>query len=344
MPATKDHVLAIARAELGYRESGSNRTKYGAWYGMNGVAWCAIWVSWVADRANAEDIIPRHAYTPAGAAWFMKHGRYSRTPRRGDIAYFEFPGMHRISHVGIVEAVHRDGSVTTLEGNTNFAGSRTGGQVMRKRRPRSLVAGYGHPDYSTSAQMVAYRRKVAAAAKASMLAKARAAAAAKAKAAKARAAAALETKRRKAAAAAAAAALAAIAAGGTAVITNDPGVSPQPTPTTSAASVPSGSLTASPTPAPTTARPTPRPTVTKKPAVKPRPVLTRTLTYTKGRPLMVGGDVGRVQVLVGAKLDREYGPATKRHVATWQRKHHLKVDGEFGKASAIRAGWRWVPR
>src|SRR5689334_21606820 len=108
MTATKDHVLAIARSQLGYRESGSNHTRYGRWYGLDGVAWCAIFISWVADRANAEDIIPRHAYTPAGAAWFVKHGRWSQAAHRGDIVYYEFPGMHRISHVGIVEAVHRD--------------------------------------------------------------------------------------------------------------------------------------------------------------------------------------------------------------------------------------------
>ncbi|WP_158548801.1 peptidoglycan-binding protein [Blastococcus sp. TF02A-26] len=152
-------VLDVARAELGTAESpiGSNRVKYNAWfYGreVSGDAypWCAVFVSWVAITAGASALIPRHAYTPAGADWFRQRGAWGSTPRVGAIVFYEWPGMGRISHVGIVETVHPDGSWTAIEGNTDAAGSRTGGQVMRQRR-RSVGArgGFGYPAYAAAA-------------------------------------------------------------------------------------------------------------------------------------------------------------------------------------------------
>ena len=40
--------LVVARRNLGVRESppGSNRTPFGAWFGEDGVPWCAIFVSY----------------------------------------------------------------------------------------------------------------------------------------------------------------------------------------------------------------------------------------------------------------------------------------------------------
>lgn len=42
-----DDVLALAASDDGYAETpaGSNRTKYGAWYGLDGNPWCAMAVS-----------------------------------------------------------------------------------------------------------------------------------------------------------------------------------------------------------------------------------------------------------------------------------------------------------
>ncbi len=40
--------IQIAKAEIGYAESpsGSNLNKFGKWYGMDGVQWCAIFISY----------------------------------------------------------------------------------------------------------------------------------------------------------------------------------------------------------------------------------------------------------------------------------------------------------
>jgi surface antigen len=149
--ATAARVLQVARSQIGYTEGRNDDTKYGRWYGMNNAPWCAIFVSWVASMAGASKIIPKHAYTPAGAQWFKDRGRWGTKPRVGAIVYFNFPGdgVNRISHVGIVEAVKADGSIVTIEGNTNAAGDRLGAGVFRKIRKVGIV-GYGYPKYDTA--------------------------------------------------------------------------------------------------------------------------------------------------------------------------------------------------
>ena len=155
---TKEHLLSVARSQIGVKEEprGSNNVKYNTWYyghpvsGTN-YAWCAVGVSWVAAVAHATDIIPKHAYTPSGVNWFKAHGRFGKTPHVGSIVYYQFPGFDRVSHCGIVEVVHADGSWTAIEFNTDDAGSRTGGQVMRKRRYSvGSLGGFGNPAYAPS--------------------------------------------------------------------------------------------------------------------------------------------------------------------------------------------------
>lgn len=147
---TATDVLRVAAREIGVSEypPGSNRVKYTTWYGMGPVAWCAIFASWVAAQAGATSIIPRHAYTPSGAAWFKNAGQWYTSPKVGDLVYYTWPNMGRISHVGFVEAVHAGGLITTIEGNTDSAGGRTGGRVMRQSRSRYMT-GYGRPKYGT---------------------------------------------------------------------------------------------------------------------------------------------------------------------------------------------------
>lgn len=151
MSRTAADVLSVARSQLGYQEASGNRTKYGAWYGLDGNAWCAMFVSWCAYKAGCAEIIPKHAYTPSGAQWFRDKGQWHSSPKVGDVVYYEWPGMGRISHVGFVESVRSDGSIVALEGNTNPGGaSRTGGGVYRVVR-RSYIAGYGRPKYAAPA-------------------------------------------------------------------------------------------------------------------------------------------------------------------------------------------------
>ena len=52
--ATADKLLSIAAGELGTVEApaGSNRTKYGKWYGLDGEPWCMMFVQWCFAQAG----------------------------------------------------------------------------------------------------------------------------------------------------------------------------------------------------------------------------------------------------------------------------------------------------
>lgn len=150
-------ILNYARTQLGVHEDppGSNNVVYNTWYYGRRVSgasypWCAVGVSYVADQvgAIAAGIIPRHAYTPSGAAWFKARNQWHSSPRVGDIVYYNIGGLGRISHCGIVESVYSDGSWIAIEFNTDVRGGRTGGQVMRQHRSiLGAGGGFGRPAY-----------------------------------------------------------------------------------------------------------------------------------------------------------------------------------------------------
>ena len=55
-------------------------------------------------------------------------------PKAGAIAVLYFPELGRDAHAVWIESVRKDGRFVTIEGNTDVAGGRTGGRVMRKVR------------------------------------------------------------------------------------------------------------------------------------------------------------------------------------------------------------------
>ena len=142
--ASAEAIIRRARGEMGVAEDprGSNRTKYGTWYGMNGQPWCAIFVSWVFFQEGMPLSFSTQkgfSYTPSGVAGFKSRGQWkTSSPRPGDVVFFNFGGG-RVNHVGIVESVNGDGSVNTIEGNSS--------DRVSPRRQRSEIAGYGRPNY-----------------------------------------------------------------------------------------------------------------------------------------------------------------------------------------------------
>lgn len=163
MPTTPDRILARAAAEVGTTESPprSNSVKYNQWYyGRDEKGpWCAAFVSWcfyLEDLPLPASTAKGFVYTPSGAAWFQKQGRWvpagSRKPEPGWVAFFDFPGdsVNRISHVGIVRRPLTNG-FEAYEGNTDVHGSRTGGRVMLQTRTGRGVVGFGIPAYAISA-------------------------------------------------------------------------------------------------------------------------------------------------------------------------------------------------
>lgn len=159
-------VLDYARSQIGVHEDPpkSNRQPYGAWYGANGQAWCAMFVSACFARAGQALHITTDkgfAYCPYGVSYFKQIGAWAGPdvrPKPGWVVFFDFPndGINRPSHTGLVEGVVRwdatDQIVATIEGNTNPAGGRTGGEVMRHNRTkRGGIIGYGIIDYAGAA-------------------------------------------------------------------------------------------------------------------------------------------------------------------------------------------------
>ena len=150
--ATAKEILAVARGELGYKESpaGSNRTKYGAWFGLNGQPWCMMFIQWVFTQADAESLL---AARTASCGAFMRAAKAAGQwvtggYQPGDIVIMDFPGNKaKTDHCGIVVTLLTDG-VRTIEGNTGVGNDSNGGEVMERTRPLSVIIGAYRPRYA----------------------------------------------------------------------------------------------------------------------------------------------------------------------------------------------------
>ena len=154
---TAADVLQRAAREIGYTESppNSNRNKFGAWYGINEVPWCAIFVSYCFYDAQLplEISTPKgFSYCPAGLKWFKDQDQLFKTPQVGDLAFFDWDSDGISDHVGIVESVHADGTVTCIEGNTSAKNNSNGGQVMRSKRAMKHLLSFGRPVYTENSR------------------------------------------------------------------------------------------------------------------------------------------------------------------------------------------------
>ena len=141
--ATGRELLAVARGELGYRESAGKRNKYGAWYGMDGVAWCMEFVQWVYATAGAR--LPyKTASCGALLNWYRANQpeRIAEAPVPGCLVIFDLPVTKYLTdHVGLFESMSGDW-VTTIDGNTSGESDANGGCVNRRTRKKNLVHAY----------------------------------------------------------------------------------------------------------------------------------------------------------------------------------------------------------
>lgn len=151
----RESFMAIAEAQLGYREKNTNGTKYGSWYGLPGQPWCAMFVSWCARYSGVpESVIPNFAGCFGGVNWFKQRGLWRTreyTPQAGDLLFIdalEADGTRDglAEHVAIVDRASET-TIYTIEGNS------INDMVERRERPRDeSVLGYATPQYgSTSA-------------------------------------------------------------------------------------------------------------------------------------------------------------------------------------------------
>lgn len=135
-----DKLLRIAAAEIGTVESpkNSNKTKYGRWFGFDGVAWCGIFVSWCYAQAGLQ--LPKIGFSKGFAgcqtavAYFKNQGYITRSPVPGDIVFFDWNNDGRYDHAGIFESDIDSTHFYCIEGNTSLSNQSNGGQVMRRNR------------------------------------------------------------------------------------------------------------------------------------------------------------------------------------------------------------------
>lgn len=148
-PKTKEALLQIAQWQEGVMENptGTNKQKYGAAYGTNGVAWCMQFVWWCFREAGFN--LHKTASCSALAKRYKDANQWVTDGYKpGDIAMFDFSGNRiRTQHCGIIiEAT--DTHIVTIEGNTGNTNEANGGCVMRKTRNVKLVTGACRPNFN----------------------------------------------------------------------------------------------------------------------------------------------------------------------------------------------------
>jgi hypothetical protein len=158
-PASPAGMSALAEAtkyiDLKEDPPGSNKTQFGTWFGIDGVPWCNIFVSYCFQLGAGYELCQGFqgagtrpgkgcAYVPTTKAWLVATGMWvGRTqPLAGDIAIFNWDGG-RPDHIGIVELDLGAGQFRSIEGNTAVGNDSNGGQVMLRQRNILQVDGFG---------------------------------------------------------------------------------------------------------------------------------------------------------------------------------------------------------
>lgn len=157
-------VIELARADLGYTENppGSNMTKYGEAYGMNGVPWCveALWF-WFNEAGERMAFFGggRTASCSVLLRWYREQGLTVPVEQVqvGDIVLLNFHGGRDPEHCGLVvgksDIINLSTgipySIWTIEGNTSPSdGSQSnGGMVCEKTRYPSQIVAVCRPQY-----------------------------------------------------------------------------------------------------------------------------------------------------------------------------------------------------
>lgn len=169
---TADRVIAVAKAEVGYKEKASNSNlddktanagsanytkyardfdqKYPNWYNgkKNGFAWCDIFVDWCfltafGYKKALELLCQPEKSAGAGCTYsynyYNNKGQTGRTPKKGAQIFFGTPG--NFNHTGLVYNFD-DSNVYTIEGN---ASDRVA--YRQYSRSKSNIY-YGYPNYT----------------------------------------------------------------------------------------------------------------------------------------------------------------------------------------------------
>lgn len=146
---TKEAVIQIAKWQVGVVESpaNSNKQKYGEAYGLNGYAWCLMFVWWCFKEAGFN--LKKTASCTELTNAYKKAGQWVTSDfKPGDIVMYDFSGRKKITeHCGIIVEVNKD-YIVAVEGNTSAVNNANGGAVMERKRNLNLITGACRPIYN----------------------------------------------------------------------------------------------------------------------------------------------------------------------------------------------------
>lgn len=143
-----EKILTLAGRQIGYQEipKNSNMTKYGKWFGLNGLPWCGMFVSWCYAKAGFPlgkiGFYRGFAGCQTAVAHFTKTGEITVEPKPGCIVFYDFNKDGRYDHTGLfVEWLDEaKTSFRAVEGNTAIGNNSNGGAVMLRTR---VMKSYG---------------------------------------------------------------------------------------------------------------------------------------------------------------------------------------------------------
>lgn len=146
----RNEIIKVAESQLLEKEipQGSNKQKFGQWYGMNGYAWCAMFVSWVYDKAGSPFSTPNapngfHGCA-AGYNYWKSQRKITLDPKPADIVLFDWNKDGHSDHTGIFKGWldEKKQYFYAIEGNTAVGDDSNGGQVMIRKRHISMVRAF----------------------------------------------------------------------------------------------------------------------------------------------------------------------------------------------------------
>lgn len=151
----RERFLEEAKKHLGYRPRPGGLSEFGMRVGYSGhdTPWSGAFVDCVARDAGI--YVPACVYTPSGLAEFVYSGRFTSSPRPGDIAFFSFATDKDFGmlHVGIVSDVSKFEShdvFECIEANANSGLGRApkdrDGIYLRTRWKYETI-GFGIPNF-----------------------------------------------------------------------------------------------------------------------------------------------------------------------------------------------------
>lgn len=145
-------IIDVAASQAGTKENppGSNMTKYGEWFGLNGYKWCAIFVSWVYWEAGHPlghiDTDKGFSSCQSGYNHWKNTDELTDDPQMGDIVLYDWNEDGHCDHTGIFYQWIEEGKTfQAYEGNTSVGSDSDGGAVMLRNRNTKYVKAFASP-------------------------------------------------------------------------------------------------------------------------------------------------------------------------------------------------------